>query len=94
MKNKIEFYNDEERELLQSVENDEWKSTESTVEVEKMFDLAINKYRKNEKQIQLSVNTDDLFQIRRICTEKGISTNVLINALIHNYAKGSIFLNL
>lgn len=88
------FYDEEEKHLVESVENEEWESTNNLIEVEKMLSLSINRYKNKRKKIQLSVNTDDLFKLKRISSENGISIEVLINALIHNYTKGNIALNL
>ena len=94
MENNDIIYDKEESLLLQSIEQEEWKSTNNSEEVEDMFTAAISNYRKKQKKIHLAIDTENLYRIRRICTKKGISTESLINALIHNYVNGSISLNL
>ena len=90
-KSKFDTY---EKELLKSVENNEWNST-SNIEQEKRN---LKKYANNTVakmlKISIDVNEQDILQIKRKSIEYGVPYNVLLQSLIHNFATGKLKLNI
>lgn len=84
----------EEKAWLESVENGEWQSTGDVEEVENKFKKAILAYRNQKQKVCVSLNTNDLYKIKRMSTENGFTIDTLINALVHNYVNGKISLQL
>ncbi|MDX9796662.1 MAG: hypothetical protein RBT24_07525 [Arcobacteraceae bacterium] len=85
-------YDNEELELLEEIENDEWKSEKlSTQEIEKYKQSALyTKSLSEKKQTTIRFSTQDLAIIKAKSKEIGIGYQNLIQTLVHNYAIGKI----
>lgn len=85
-------YDNEELELLEEIENDEWKSEKlSTQEIEKYKQSALyTKSLGEKKQTTIRFSTQDLAIIKAKSKEIGIGYQNLIQTLVHNYAIGKI----
>ena len=76
-----------EKEILESVENDEWKSKKNINKRKK----ELERYIKNQKkQISVILNQNDLLELKRKAAENTISYNKLIQVIIHKYVSGEI----
>ena len=86
-KQKLDNY---EKELLETVENNQWQSV-SDIEQEK---LNLKKYAnytlEKMQKINLEIYEQDLLQIKRKSVEFGVPYNVLLQSLIHNFATGKL----
>lgn len=80
----------EEKELLRSLENDEWQPVKNFKgEKEKAITAARNTLRK-DKRINLRLSQKDYHQIQIKAIEEGIPYQTLISSLVHKYLNGSL----
>ncbi len=79
-----------ELELIESVNNDEWKSVPNVAqEIKRLQNIAISTLN-NASAIQISIQKEDYEAIRKQSHEMGIPFHTLITSLIHNFALGQI----
>ena len=82
----------EEKELMESIENDEWRPVENlNQEKEKAMAAARNTLKK-DKRINLRLTQKDYHQIQIKAIEEGIPYQTLIAGIIHKYLNGSLTL--
>lgn len=80
----------EEKELMESIEHDEWRPVENfNHEKEKAMAAARNTLKKN-KRINLRMTQKDYHQIQIKAIEEGIPYQTLIAGIIHKYLNGSL----
>ena len=80
----------EEKELMESIERDEWQSVENiTQEKEKVIVAARNTLKK-DKRINLRLTQKDYHQIQVRAIEEGIPYQTLISSIVHKYLNGSL----
>jgi predicted DNA binding CopG/RHH family protein len=89
-KKAFEPIDEEERELMESIEKDEWRSVKHIEkEKEKAIAAARNTLRK-DKRINLRLTQKDYHQIQVKAIEEGIPYQTLISSIIHKYLNGSL----
>ncbi|MEZ4549895.1 MAG: antitoxin [Desulfobacterales bacterium] len=80
----------EEKDLMESIENDEWRSVKNfKQETEKAINAARNTLRK-DKRINLRLSQKDYHQIQIKAIEEGIPYQTLISSLVHKYLNGTL----
>ena len=80
----------EEKDLMESIERDEWQPVENfNQEKEKAIAAARNPLKKN-KRINLRLTEKDYHQIQIRAIEEGIPYQTLISSIIHKYLNGSL----
>ena len=80
----------EEKDLMESIENDEWQQVKNTDrEKEKAVTAARNTLKK-DKRINLRLTQKDYYQIQIKAIEEGIPYQTLISSLVHKYLNGSL----
>ena len=80
----------EEKELMESIEHDEWLPVENlNQEKEKAMAAARNTLKK-DKRINLRLTQKDYHQIQIKAIEEGIPYQTLIAGIIHKYLNGSL----
>lgn len=82
----------EEQDILQSVENGEWKSKNNKDERIQELQSFI-KYQ-SKKAISLRVNENDIYELKKKALENSIPYQNLIQMLIHQFATNQIKLSL
>ncbi len=96
MKSDTKYLDNEELELLNSIESDEWKDDNLTLdEIDSYKNYA--KYTKSlqeKKQTTIRFAVSDLAIIKAKSKELGIGYQNLIQLLVHNYANDKIKLAL
>jgi predicted DNA binding CopG/RHH family protein len=95
MKNKI-AYDAEELKLLDEIENNEWQDSPVSKETQKKYSesAAYTKSLQEKRQTTIRFAVNDLAIIKARAKEMGIGYQNLIQALVHNYAKGKSKLEL
>jgi len=80
-----------EQDILNSVENDEWKSKDN---LDNRI-LELQSYIKNQKKkaISLRVNENDIYELKKKALENSIPYQNIIQMLIHQFATNKIQLN-
>ncbi|MEA5620111.1 antitoxin [Cronbergia sp. UHCC 0137] len=79
----------EERELLESIENDEWVSVPNVEEEIKRF----QSYAKNQlarQKIEVKISMEDTTRIYDLANQFGQSVSSLAEDIIHRYLKGEL----
>jgi predicted DNA binding CopG/RHH family protein len=78
----------EEKELLKSIENDEWESVDNLDE-ERAFskEAAANFLRKDER-ITIRISNRDLSRLKQKAAYKGLPYQTFIASVLHEYAAG------
>jgi predicted DNA binding CopG/RHH family protein len=80
----------EEKELMESIERDEWRPVKNIdQEKEKAMVAARNTLRKN-KRINLRLTEKDYHQIQIKAIEEGIPYQTLISSIVHKYLNKSL----
>ena len=80
----------EEKDLMESLERDEWRSVKNVKqEKEKALSAARNTLKK-DKRINLRLTQKDYHQIQIKAIEEGVPYQTLISSIIHKYLNGSI----
>lgn len=92
MKKKRDIFNvkldDEEQDLLESVERGEWKTVKkSKKEAAFAKEAAINSLRKDER-VTLRISSIDLDRLKQKAAYKGLPYQTFIASVLHEYAAG------
>lgn len=87
--NSIEL-DDDEKMILDSVENDEWQSKGNIAE--RITEL--QRYLKHEKKkaVSIRLSENDLYELKRKSLESGVPYQNIIQMLVHQYASNKIHL--
>jgi predicted DNA binding CopG/RHH family protein len=89
-KKSFEPIDQEEKDLMASIESDEWKPVNNiNQEKEKVMDAARNTLKK-DKRINLRLTQKDYHQIQIKAVEEGIPYQTLISSIVHKYLNGSL----
>ena len=89
-KKSFEPIDQEENDLMASIESDEWKPVNHiSQEKEKVMAAARNTLKK-DKRINLRLTQKDYHQIQIKAIEEGIPYQTLISSLVHKYLNGSL----
>lgn len=76
----------EEKELLKSIESDEWQSVEN-LESEKLRYQQIANNTMSKKAISIRLSEKDILKIKSIAIEEWIPYQTLISSIIHKFAE-------
>ena len=80
----------EERELMESIEADEWKPVADGDKArEEAMQAARNALRK-DKRVNLRLSQKDYQQIKVRAVEDGIPYQTLISSIVHKYLNGTL----
>lgn len=80
----------EEKELMESIERDEWKPVKNTKQEKDKAVAAARKTLKKDKRINLRISEKDYHQIKIKAIEEGIPYQTFISSIIHKYLNGSL----
>jgi len=80
--------NNEEKDILDSFEQDQWRPVKNRKsEIKKLQQYARNTLQK-DKRINIRMSSKDLDRVRVIATQQGIPYQTLISSIIHKYVSG------
>ena len=80
----------EEKELLQSLESDNWISVDNLEEeINKHQQIARNTLRK-DKRINIRLSSHDLEALKTNAVEIGIPYQTLVSSILHQYTTGRL----
>lgn len=80
----------EEKKLLQSIENDEWKSVKNLASEKERFQSIAKSSGVKDKRVNLRLTTRD-FELAHIrALEQGIPYQTLLSSVIHKYLTGQM----
>jgi predicted DNA binding CopG/RHH family protein len=89
-KKAFEPIDEEERDLMQSIDKDEWRSVENIEREKEEAIAAAQNTLKKDKRINLRLSQKDYHQIQVKAIEEGIPYQTLISSIIHKYLNGSL----
>ena len=82
------YLDDEERDLIESVERGEWKSVKNLrQEIKKHQQYARNTLRK-DKRVNIRISSRDLEALQSKAVEDGIPYQTLMGSALHRYVGG------
>jgi predicted DNA binding CopG/RHH family protein len=81
-----------EKDILQSVENDEWESKDNLDT--RLLELQSYLKKQKKKSISLRVNENDIYELKKRALENSIPYQNLIQILIHQFATNKIELKI
>lgn len=80
----------EEKDLMESIERDEWQPVKNfDQETKKAMEAARNTLKK-DKRINLRLSQKDYHQIQIKAIEEGIPYQTLISSIVHKYLNGTL----
>jgi predicted DNA binding CopG/RHH family protein len=80
----------EEKEILESLENGDWKPVKNLEKEKEEAVKAARNTLKKDKRINLRLSQKDYHQIQVKAIEEGIPYQTLISSLVHKYLNGSL----
>ena len=80
----------EEKDLMSSIENDEWQLVKNIDQEKEKAVAAARNTLKKDKRINLRLTQKDYHQIQIKAIEEGIPYQTLISSLVHKYLNGSL----
>jgi len=80
----------EEKDLMESLEHDDWNTVEDLEEMKKAAVLAAKNTLKKDKRINLRLTQKDYHDIQVKAVEEGIPYQTLISSIVHKYLNGSL----
>lgn len=80
----------EEKDLMESIERDEWQPVENFNRERKKAKEAASNTLKKDKRINLRLSHKDYHQIQIKAIEEGIPYQTLISSIVHKYLNGSL----
>jgi predicted DNA binding CopG/RHH family protein len=84
------YLDDEEKELMESIEGGEWKSVKNTKqEIQKHQQYAANTLRK-DKRINIRISSKDLEELQTRAVEEGIPYQTLMASVLHKYVSSRL----
>ncbi len=84
--------NKEEKELLDSYENDEWVSIKKTEDFTKYKTIAKNTFKKN-KRVNIRISEVDLELLQEKALIEGLPYQTLMSSVLHKYVTGRLHEN-
>jgi len=84
--------NMEEKELLDSYENDEWVSINETEDMAKYKTIAKNTFKKN-KRVNIRISEVDLELLQEKALIEGLPYQTLMSSVLHKYVTGRLHEN-
>jgi len=89
-KKAFEPIDEEERDLMESIEKDEWRSVKNIEKEKEKAIAAARNTLKKDKRINLRLTQKDYHKIQVKSIEEGIPYQTLISSIIHKYLNGSL----
>ena len=80
----------EEKDLMESIERDEWQSVKNIDRERKKAIAAARNTLKKDKRINLRLSHKDYHQIHIKAIEEGIPYQTLISSIVHKNVNGSL----
>ncbi len=79
----------EEKELLDSFENNEWVSVENVRERKVQMESYARATIRKDKRVNIRISERDLTELQRIALSEGLPYQTLISSILHKYVNGT-----
>ena len=80
----------EEKEILNSFDNEEWKSVEDQTEEKRKYSRYARNTLLKSKRINIRISERDLINLKAKSLEEGIPYQSLISSVLHKYVNGKL----
>jgi len=90
MKKTNNFLDNEERDLIKSLETEEWKSVKNIESWKTMLSKAATSTLTKDQRMNIRITKNDLEGIKIKAVEEGIPYQTLIASIIHKYVTGRL----
>ena len=80
----------EELEILESLENDEWQSVKNLDQELKEHKKIAKNTVKKDKRINIRISSKDLEMIKTTAAELGLPYQTLVSSILHQYVTGRL----
>jgi len=81
-------FDTEEKELLDSFENNEWKRIKNFEQEKHIAQAAAANYLKKDTRINIRISSSDLMRIKQKAAYEGLPYQTLISSILHKYSAG------
>lgn len=81
---------EEEKELLASFENDEWKTVKNIEKEKAHARKAADKTLRKDVRINIRLSSSDISNIKQMAAYEGMPYQTLIASILHKYAAGHL----
>ena len=88
--NKVKFLDNEEKELVESLENDGWNSTNNLEEWKTLLSKTASETLAKDQRMNIRVSKNDLDGIKLRAVEEGLPYQTLVASIIHKYVTGRL----
>ena len=87
----MKYYDEEEKELIESIENEEWMpvAENKKKEIEEAIENA-NKTLRKDKRMNIRISERDLKNLKVKALEEGIPYQTLVSMILHKYVNGKL----
>lgn len=82
--------NKEEKAILKSVENGEWRSIKNKKNEIKRYEEIANATFKKDRRINIRISSKDINAIQTKALEEGLPYQTLISSILHKYVSGRL----
>jgi len=80
----------DEKELLKSIENNEWKSVNNLEEMKKQFKAAAKNTLLKDQRMNIRIAQRDLEGLKTKALEEGLPYQTLVSSILHKYVIGKL----
>jgi predicted DNA binding CopG/RHH family protein len=80
--------NKEEKELLKSIENGEWRQIPNFKKEAKRYQESARETLRKNKRVNIRMTERDLVRIQKKAIEEGLPYQTLISSVLHKYING------
>lgn len=81
---------DEEKGILESVENGEWHSVSDAQQNADLYESYAEATFRKDRRINIGISERDLIRLQRLAIEEGMPYQTLISSILHKYVSGRI----
>ncbi|MCC8372076.1 MAG: hypothetical protein LN568_05005 [Rickettsia endosymbiont of Pseudomimeciton antennatum] len=85
------LFDEEEKLLLSSFENNEWHTVETIKEEKEKAIKAATNYLQKDIRINIRISSSDLNRIKQKAAYEGLPYQTLIASILHKYSAGHLF---
>ncbi len=79
---------DEEKDLIRSIEKDEWKESRETTKQKKLAKEYAEATIRKDKRMNIRISERDLKNLKKKALEEGIPYQTMVSMILHKYLAG------
>lgn len=80
----------EDKEIIESIENGEWKSVEKLEEMKRKLIVAASETAIKDYRINVRISKRDVEALKTRALEEGIPYQTLVTSILHKYVTGKL----